>query len=210
MKHKRKDKSMKNNGIRNQKDNWQRMKLTTKAQRVGHNGMEKKTWCMRKSVIAFPKREVEDCRPESPNRSSVRYCTHCAKGLQRANTLIFPFMSSIMFQYFLRSTCSTPSARPDGEGLAKWIHRNGLSKTYRVLGKTAMEDVARMHEQSLPRLSVRHSSPYDLEKKSTKRERALQSTAWQGCSALETSPPSDNGRTVPHGPRADTHDADTE
>lgn len=33
------------------------------------------------------------------------YITHWANGLHRANTLILPFISSIAFQYFFRSTC---------------------------------------------------------------------------------------------------------
>lgn len=38
------------------------------------------------------------------------FVSYCANGLQRANTLILPFMSSIMFQYFFRNTCDTQHA----------------------------------------------------------------------------------------------------
>lgn len=46
--------------------------------------------------------------------------THCANGLQRAYTLILPFMSSIMFQYFFRNICATHNARLVGS--AKYVN----------------------------------------------------------------------------------------
>ena len=45
--------------------------------------------------------------------------TYCANGLQRAYTLILPFMSSIIFQYFFRKTCETHTQPTKQEGTDK-------------------------------------------------------------------------------------------
>lgn len=61
-----------------------------------------------------------------------RVDTHCANGLQRASTLILPFMSSIMFQYFLRSPCAIKLPKTEREEVCHSSWRYGTLQTLKT------------------------------------------------------------------------------